>query len=67
MKRGTYQNKPIIHEIGFIIFIQFIIVKKHNDLEYFEYFNRQAKDPIVPIIPLNNKLSFNSGLANPKT
>ena len=67
MKRGTYQNKPIIQEIGLTILIQFIIVKKHNVTEYFEYLNRQIKDPIVPIIPLSIKLFDSKGLANPKT
>ena len=36
--------------------IQFIIVKKHNDVEYFAYLKRQIRDPIIPIIPLKNKL-----------
>ena len=47
--------------------IQFIIVKKHNDVEYFEYLKRQIIAPIIPIIPLKNKLLDNKGLANPKT
>ena len=38
-----------------MILIQFIIVKKHNVTEYFEYLNRQIKDPIVPISPLSIK------------
>ena len=67
IKRGTYQNKPIIHDIGLIMLIQFMIVKKHNDVEYFAYLNRQMRDPLIPIIPLKNKLLDNKGLANPKT
>ena len=67
INRGTYQNKPIIHDIGFIIFIQFIIVKKHKFIEYFEYLKRQIKAPIVPKIPLKYKLLESRGLANPKT
>tara|TARA_B100000965_G_C18906004_1_gene462470 strand:+ start:346 stop:483 length:138 start_codon:yes stop_codon:yes gene_type:complete len=43
------------------------MVKKHNVFEYFEYFIRQIKDPIVPINPLKNKLLDNKGFANPKT
>ena len=50
-----------------MILIQFIIVKKHNVTENFEYLNRQIKDPIVPIIPLSIKLFDSKGLANPKT
>ena len=64
---GTYQNKPIIHDMGFIILIQFIIVRKHNVNEYFEYLKRHIKAPKVPIIPLKIKLLDSSGLANPKT
>ena len=67
MNRGTYQNKPIIHEIGFNILIQFIIVKKQRVVEYFEYLKKQMKAPIVPIIPLKYKLLERRGLANPKT
>ena len=44
-----------------------MIVKKHNDVEYFAYLNRQMRDPLIPIIPLKNKLFDNKGLANPKT
>ena len=57
----------MIHEIGLIIFIQFIIVKKHKFIEYFEYLKRQIKAPILPIIPLKYKLLESRGLANPKT
>ena len=64
---GTYQNKPIIHDIGLIILIQFITAKKHNVNEYFEYLRRQMIAPIVPIIPLKNKLLDSNGFANPKT
>ena len=67
MKRGTYQNKPIIHEIGFTMLIQFITVKKHKVIEYFEYLSKHIKAPIDPIITLKNKLPDNNGLANPKT
>ena len=52
MKRGTYQNKPIIHDIGLTMLIQFMIVKKDKVVEYFEYLKRQIPAPIVPIIPL---------------
>ncbi len=47
--------------------IQFMIVKKHNVIEYLEYFKRQMTAPIVPINPLKIKLLDRSGLANPKT
>ena len=47
--------------------IQFMIVKKHNDVEYFVYLKRQISAPIIPIVPLKNKLLDNRGLANPKT
>ena len=43
------------------------MVKKHKFIEYFEYLKRQIKAPVVPIIPLKNKLLDSSGLANPKT
>ena len=67
IKRGTYHIKPIIHEMGFTILIQFIIAKKHKIIEYFEYFTKHIKAPIDPSIPLKIKLSDNNGLANPKT
>ena len=57
----------MIHDIGLTMLIQFIIVKKHNVIEYFEYLKRQIKAPEVPIIALKNKLLDSSGLANPKT
>ena len=57
----------MIHDIGLIILIQFMIVKKHNDVECFEYLKRQIRAPIIPITPLKNKLLDNKGLANPKT
>tara|TARA_B100001027_G_scaffold63026_1_gene42562 strand:- start:9 stop:149 length:141 start_codon:yes stop_codon:yes gene_type:complete len=44
-----------------------MIVKKHNDVEYFAYLKRQMRAPTNPIIPLKNKLFDNKGLANPKT
>ena len=67
INKGKYQIKPIIHEMGFIIFIQFIIVKKTSVFENFENLIKQIKAPRVPIIPLKNKFFDNSGLANPKT
>ena len=48
------------------MFIQFMIVKKHNDSEYFEYLRRQIKAPIVPIIPLKNKLLDKKGVSKSK-
>ena len=53
--------------MGLTMLIQFIIVKKHNVSEYFEYLKRQMRAPMVPIIPLKNKLLDSSGLAYPKT
>ena len=47
--------------------IQFMIAKKHKDVEYFVYFKRQIIAPVIPIIPLKNKLLDKRGLANPKT
>tara|TARA_B100000214_G_C23774332_1_gene538275 strand:+ start:625 stop:765 length:141 start_codon:yes stop_codon:yes gene_type:complete len=44
-----------------------MIVKKHNDVEYFEYLKRQMRAPITPIVPLKNMLLDSKGLANPKT
>ena len=49
------------------MFIQFIVVKKHMVVEYFEYFKKQMKAPIVLIIPLKYKLLESRGLAKPKT
>ena len=66
-KSGTYQISPIIQEIGLTILIQFITVKKVRFIEYFEYLNKQIKDPRAPMIPLKIKLLDNNGFANPKT
>ncbi len=49
------------------MFIQFIIVKKQNVIEYFEYLMKQKKAPTIPQIALKNRLLDNKGLANPKT
>tara|TARA_Y100000766_G_C18809624_1_gene557349 strand:+ start:987 stop:1124 length:138 start_codon:yes stop_codon:yes gene_type:complete len=43
------------------------MVKKHNVFETFEYLRRQIRDPLIPIMPLKNKLLERRGFANPNT
>ena len=62
-----YQLKPMIHEIGLMILIQFITEKHFKKKGLDLCLNKQIIDPENPKIKAKVRFFCNKGFANPKT